>query len=115
MRGNQGTIAGAITIASSDLKLSNTVFMENKAEEVKDINCETGETQFINRLYTSRCKFNHDDVIIRSAVSNFEHVSYQNDVIAAKPDKTILKIMETHFSSSKFFYLFKIFLAFLLK
>ena len=109
---NQGTVAGAITVASSDLKLSNTVFLENKAKVVKDINCETSETQFINTLYTYRCNFKHDDVIIRSAVSSFEQVSYQNHIIRAKPDKTILKIMETQFASSKSFYLFKIFLVF---
>ena len=105
LRGNQGIVAGAITISSSDLKLSNTDFLENKAKEVKDIKCEISGTKFINKLYTYRCKFKHDDVIIRSDGSNFEQVSDQKDVIAAQPNKTFFKIKETQFASSKSFLL----------
>ena len=57
LRGNKGTVAGAIAISSSDLKLSNSVILENKAEEEKDIHYEIGETKFPNKLYTYRCEF----------------------------------------------------------
>ena len=86
-------------------KAINTDFLENKAKEVKDIKFEISGRKFINKLYTYRCKFKHDDVIIRSDGSNFEQVSDQKDVIAAQPHKTFFKIKETQFASSKSFLL----------
>ena len=106
LRGNKGTVAGAIIIASSDLKLSNTAFLENKADVADDIHYEIGETKFINKLYTYRSEFKRGNVTIRSDVTDFKHIAHQKRfMVAYEQDKTNLEMKETQFASSKNFFI----------
>ena len=104
LKGNQGTTAGAIVIASADLKLSNTVFFENKAQERGDIHYETKNGKFINKFHTYRCEFKHGNVTIRSDVPNFKQIADQKHFTG---HSTIfssgLEMTETQFASSKIF------------
>ena len=80
LTGNQGTVAGAINIASSDFTLSNTVFLENKAQE-GDIHCEASQTRFINKLYTFHCEFKHGNDTSRSDGTDFKQIAEQKQFI----------------------------------
>ena len=105
LRRNEGTIVGAILIGSSDLKLSNTAFLENKAEVADDIHYEIGETKFINKLYTYRCTFKRGNVTIRSDITDFKQIADQKHfMVAYEQDKTNLEMKETQFASGKNFF-----------
>ena len=67
---------------------------------------KSAKSNLLNKLYTYRCKFKHDDVTIRSDVDNFQQISDQKYFnVADELNKTILEIEETQFASSKnFFY-----------
>ena len=104
--GNEGTLSGAITIGSSEIKLSDTVFLENKAKDIhwiyKNIHCQFGNTKFINKLHTNRCKFTHKKITIISNITNFEK-NAANHFIGPFSfyNQTILEMKETQFASSK--------------
>ena len=108
LTGNHGTVAGAITIASSDLKLSHTVFFENKAEEGDDIHYEASETKSINKFYTYRCKFAHANTMVTSDVTSFEQIAQQKDFMGPFNlyNQTNLQVKETQFASSKDVFVF---------
>ena len=104
LRRNEGTVAGAILIASSDLKLSKTI--ENKAEVADDIHYEIDETKFINKLYTYRCTFKRGNVTIRSDITDFKQIADQKHfMVAYEQDKTNLEMKETQFASGKNFFI----------
>ena len=115
LRGNQGRSVEEMSVTSSDLKLSNTFFWGNKAKKVEKTPCQIGEmntcqfsnAKFINKLYTYKSKFSHDNVTIRSNGTNFKQIvenHFKNPF--GWYNQTILEMKETQFASSKNSFIF---------
>ena len=115
LRGNAGKVlAAAIAIFSSDLKLSKTVFIENrtqgmflknKAQNVDLHYFVTSKTKLLNKLHTYRCDFPHGNVTFTSDIINFDRLFAKYPFLDNHIfyDQIILELKETQFASSKDF------------
>ena len=101
---NQGTYAGAITISIyAELRLSNTKFLNNMAQDWPSIDSRTYINKFINKLYTYRSKFSHDNKTLKSNSINFKEKAIKEGFLKESSyyDQNNLATEETHFASSK--------------
>ena len=95
--GNQGTNGGAITFASNELRISDTVFSENVAQIGADLSYESNVT-----LKIYRCQFNHGNIALHSNISKFKQISLREGFIGDSGFvPSILKIKETQYAASK--------------
>ena len=103
---NQGTSAGAISFKNTELRLSNTVFVQNMTQLPADIRSKISMDTFYNKLFTWRCSFIHNNKIFNSNSSNFKQIAINEHIIAGIDYYTqSLSTSETQFESSKFLFL----------
>ena len=104
---NQGIYAGAIIILKSELRLSSTSLLHNMAHDSADIDSQTDLSKYINKLYTYRCFFKHDNQTLKSNASNFKAIALKKNFLHETiyhPGSNIA-IEETQFASGKLLYL----------
>ena len=95
--GNQGTNGGAITFASNELRISDTVFSENMAQIGADLSYESNVT-----LKIYRCQFNHGNMNLHSNISKFKQIAIREGFIGDSGFvPSILEIKETQYAASK--------------
>ena len=78
---NQGIYAGAITLATAELSLSNTIFVQNISNFSADIESKAERSNFKNKLYSWRCSFKHGNKRINSSSNNFKKMSINEQFI----------------------------------
>ena len=103
--GNQGLYAGAISISTSDLRLSHARFLQNMVQQVADININAASSTFLNRIFTYRCLMRHRNKTLKSNATNFKQIAIKEHFINEIYSfhlKSNLAIEETQFASSKF-------------
>ena len=96
------------TTEGSKLKISNTVFTQNKGYNLFSY---AEKRPFINNFETHNCLFVRNNVSLKSNVKNFEKVAVKKNVIGQNTiyNQTLFKIRETPYASSKLFYSLNIF------
>ena len=96
----QGIYKGEITISNAELRLSNTEFVHSV-----DIESDTSRDKFINKLYTYKCLFEHDNITLNSNSTNFKEIAlkegFLKDTSLRKENNFVTK--ETEFASGKSF------------
>ena len=104
---NRGIYVGAITFSFSELRLSNTVFLHNMAQSAGDISSDTGTDKFVNKMYSYRCVFKHDNITLKSNSTNFEKLALKEGFLKQSSlyEQTNFVAEETQFASSKLLYL----------
>ena len=100
---NQGIYAGAITFSFSELRLSHTVFLHNRAKSTRDISSDTTIDKFVNKTYTCRCVFKLDNITLKSKSTNFKKLTSKQGFLkqTSLDEQTNFVAEETQFVSSK--------------
>ena len=97
----QGIYKGEITISNAELRLSNTEFVHS----VVDIESDTSRDKFINKIYTYKCLFEHNNMTLISNSTNFKDIAlkegFLKDTSLRKENNFVTK--ETEFASGEFF------------
>ena len=89
---------GAISMMNANIKMSDTSFSQNK---VYDLYHSAGQTYFINRLDTYKCSFKHDNISLKSNVTNFTQAAVKEKAIGNFDNMSYLVIQETQYASCK--------------
>ena len=104
---------GAVSLTTSELRLPNTVMLQNIVQIVTDINIVSVRNKFINRIYTYKSLMRHGNKLLKSDTTNFKQIAIKEDFIF-ELNKNIhqssLATKETQFASSEFFLLYTILL-----
>ena len=104
---------GAVTFTTSELRLSNTVLLQNIVQKVANINIIGIRAKFINRIYTYKSLMRHGNKLLKSDATNFKQIAIKEHFIHEMNNniyKSSLKTEETQFASSEFFFLYTILL-----
>ena len=102
---------GAITIKTSELILSNTVFLQNISKgDVADIDSKTARVTFINRIYTYQSLMKHGNIMLKSNTTNFKQIAMEKHflketTIIHKQSISNLATEETQFASGEIIWL----------
>ena len=105
---NQGwTTGGAISISFVDLKISNTIFVDNIAPKGKDLYYESNENTTLD-IYN--CSFQHGNIKSISRDNNFKEFAIERNLMSCFlcHNQTIIgkTIRETPFASSEMLYFY---------
>ena len=96
---------GAISIKTSELRLSNTVFSQNMSKgDVADIDSKTALTKLINRIYTYQSLMKHGNITLKSNATNFKQIAMENHFLKETTiiqKQSNLATEETQFASGE--------------
>ena len=104
LTGNHGLTGGAIAISYVNLKISNTVFLENVAPRGEDIYYENNQNTTVD-VYNSL--FQHGNITYASSENNFKQIATERNLMSCffcyKQNMIQNTVRETQFASSKKF------------